>query len=86
MEYVEGERIETGATTKTAGAGRLSYSGLCAAVQYAHEQAGNPSRYQARQYSGNADGTPKLLDFGIAKVLNPEVATRSWKRPMGRGR
>ena len=34
----------------------------------------HPSRPQARQYSREEGRTPKLLDFGIAKLLDPEIS------------
>ena len=46
-------------------------------------QPHRPSRSQARQHPLTADGEPKLLDFGIAKILVPRLAaTGPWPRPV----
>ena len=37
-------------------------------------ETGRPSRHQAFKRTRNSAGIPKLLDFGIAKLLNPQLA------------
>ena len=59
---------------------------VCAAVQYAHDRAVIHRDLKPGNILITSDGTPRLLDFGIAK-LNPEfmqtpVVTQSDWRPM----
>jgi non-specific serine/threonine protein kinase/serine/threonine-protein kinase len=76
MEYVEGQsivdycdahRIETRA--------RLDlFRKVCAAVQYAHQNLIIHRDIKPANVLVTQDGTPRLLDFGIAKLLNPELS------------
>jgi non-specific serine/threonine protein kinase/serine/threonine-protein kinase len=47
---------------------------VCTAVQYAHQHLVIHRDLKARNILVAADGTPKLLDFGIAKLLEPGLA------------
>ena len=46
---------------------------VCGAVQYAHQNLIIHRDIKPANVLVASDGTPKLLDFGIAKLLNPEL-------------
>jgi serine/threonine protein kinase/tetratricopeptide (TPR) repeat protein len=73
MEYVDGVRIDAWCDSRKLAVGeRLKlFRQVCAAVQAVHEKGIIHRDIKPGNILVTADGTPKLLDFGIAKVLNP---------------
>ena len=50
---------------------------ICDAVQYPHEKLVIPRDIKPTNILVAASGAPKLLDFGIAKLLNPELVSET---------
>ncbi|HWN41235.1 MAG TPA: serine/threonine-protein kinase [Thermoanaerobaculia bacterium] len=72
MEYVEGQQIDEHAR-KLSLEDRLElFCIVCAAVHFAHQNLVVHRDLKAANILVTPDGTPKLLDFGIAKLLDPE--------------
>ncbi|HWY58111.1 MAG TPA: serine/threonine-protein kinase, partial [Terriglobales bacterium] len=71
MEFVEGRRIdEYSDANKLATTERLKlFLQICSAVQYAHQHLIIHRDIKPGNILVNAEGVPKLLDFGIAKIL-----------------
>jgi tetratricopeptide (TPR) repeat protein len=73
MEHVEGVRIDEycHANRVTKRARLLLVQQVCAAVQYAHQNLIVHRDIKPSNILVTADGATKLLDFGIAKLLDP---------------
>ena len=74
MEFVEGERLDTfcreGELSVEA---RLAlFRKICTAVAYAHQNLVVHRDLKPANIRVTPDGEPKLLDFGIAKLLDPD--------------
>jgi serine/threonine-protein kinase len=76
MEFVDGKRIDEYCDEHQLSiAGRLSlFQVVCAAVRFAHQHLVVHRDIKPGNILVDADGTPKLLDFGIAKLLSEEGA------------
>ncbi len=79
MEYVEGQPIfEYCEERKLTIVDRLKlFREVCAAVHYAHETLVIHRDLKPGNILVTAAGTPKLLDFGIAKLLNPDLSSHA---------
>ena len=75
MEYVEGLPIDQYCDLhKLSIADRLQlFRNVCSAVQYAHQNLVIHRDLKPGNILITKEGLPRLLDFGIAKLLNPEV-------------
>jgi serine/threonine protein kinase len=76
MEYIDGERIDTYCQTRNLDlVERLKlFQTVCAAVQYAHQNLIIHRDIKPGNVLVTAEGVPRLLDFGIAKLLTPNTS------------
>ncbi len=87
MEYVDGAPIDSYCrrqNLRTEDRLRL-FTTVCAAVEYAHKNLVVHRDIKPGNILVSHEGMPKLLDFGIAKLLDPEAgepATRTTERMM----
>lgn len=88
MEYVDGVPIDEYCKNQKLGTeARLRlFLTVCGAIEYAHKNLIVHRDIKVSNILVNAEGTPKLLDFGIAKLLAPDGAeigkTRTAERMM----
>jgi eukaryotic-like serine/threonine-protein kinase len=75
MEYIEGEPIDQYCDRMDLGVTEHLelFRKVCSAVQYAHQNLVVHRDIKPGNILVTADGAPKLLDFGIAKLLQPDL-------------
>jgi tetratricopeptide (TPR) repeat protein len=76
LEYVEGEDIDLFSERRSLDLrSRLNLvQQVCAAIQYAHQNLVVHRDLKPGNILVGGDGVPKLLDFGIAKMLDPALS------------
>ncbi|MFT3693092.1 MAG: serine/threonine-protein kinase [Kofleriaceae bacterium] len=86
MELVDGKPLAEWCVDKPLEMRVRTMADICDAVQYAHRNLIVHRDLKPSNILVTEDGTPKLLDFGIAKLLTPDDTdpdlTRTRERPM----
>lgn len=77
MEYIEGQRIDEYVRALALPDRLRLWLQVCGAVSYAHQHLVVHRDLKPANILVTADGVPKLLDFGIARLLNPTTEATS---------
>lgn len=76
MEYIQGEAIDTYCRNRELGFIEVLnlFKKVCAGVAYAHQHLVIHRDIKPANIMVEKDGEPRLLDFGIAKIVAPDTA------------